>query len=197
MFTGIVQYVALVAAVETTPSGTHLRITCAGAAERLAVDDSVSLAGVCLTVTARDAAGFDLDLVPETLSCTTLGLLRPGTRMDLELAATLNTALGGHLVQGHVDGTGELLRRDAIGDGAELVFRLPAELARYVVRKGFIAVDGVSLTVASVVEDTFTVALIPHTAQHTTLGSLWPGARVNLEVDVLAKYVERLLEARG
>lgn len=196
MFTGIVQYVARVAAVEATPSGTHLRITCAEAAERLAVDDSVSVAGVCLTVTARDAAGFGLDLVPETLSRTTLGLVRPGTPVDLELAATMNTALGGHLVQGHVDGTAELLRRDPIGDGAELVFRLPAELARYLVPKGFIALDGVSLTVASLTADTFTIALIPHTARHTTLGSLQPGAPANLEVDVLAKYVERMLEAR-
>lgn len=197
MFTGIVQHLGRAAAATSTPSGAHLRIECAGAAARLAVDDSVSLAGVCLTVTARDPSGFEVDVVPETLSRTTLGAVRPGARLNLELAATLQTALGGHLVQGHVDGTTELLARKDLGDGAELAFRLPPALARYVVPKGFIALDGVSLTVASLTEDTFAVALIPHTAQHTTLGSLRPGARVNLEADVLAKYVERILGARA
>jgi len=108
----------------------------------------------------------------------------------------MDTALGGHLVQGHVDGTALLVARNAIGGGAELTFQLPPELARYIVPKGFIGLDGVSLTVAAVTADRFEVALIPHTAQHTTLGSLQPGAPVNVEVDVLAKYVERLLEAR-
>jgi riboflavin synthase len=197
VFTGIVKYVARVADVEATGSGVHLRIACPDAAARLAVDDSVSVAGVCLTVTGRDADGFDLDLVPETLSRTTFADVGPRTTVNLELAATMDTALGGHLVQGHIDGTTELLARKDIGDAAELMFRLPPQLARYIVSKGFIAVDGVSLTVASMTPDSFAIALIPHTAQHTTLGRLQPGARVNLEVDVLAKYVERLLEARG
>jgi riboflavin synthase len=197
VFTGIVKYIGQVADVEASASGIRLRVRCAVAAERLAVDDSISVAGVCLTVIARDADGFDLDVVPETLSRTTLGLARPGSSVNLELAVTMDTALGGHLVQGHVDGTALLVARNAIGGGAELTFQLPPELARYIVPKGFIAVDGVSLTVASVAAGAFEVALIPHTAQRTTLGALLPGAEVNLEVDVLAKYVERLLQARG
>lgn len=196
MFTGIVKYVARVEHVETSASGMRLRVQCAAASGRLAVDDSVSVAGVCLTVIAKDADGFAVDVVPETLARTTLGLARPGTAVNLELAATMDTALGGHLVQGHVDGTTQLVARSTIGDGAALTFQLPADLARYVVPKGFIGLDGVSVTVAAVTADRFEVALIPHTAQHTTLGSLQPGAPVNVEVDVLAKYVERLLEAR-
>lgn len=196
MFTGIVKYVARIVDVQASASGSRLQVQCAAAAARLAVDDSVSVAGVCLTVIAKNADGFDLDVVPETLSRTTLGLARPGTAVNLELAATMDTALGGHFVQGHVDGTTQLLERTPIGAGAGLAFQLPPMLARYIVSKGFITLDGVSLTVAAVTADRFDIAVIPHTAEHTTLGSLQPGASVNVEVDVLAKYVERLLEAR-
>lgn len=197
MFTGIVKHVGRLERLEPSESGQRLRVDCAAAAERLAVDDSISVAGVCLTVTRRDAAGFELDVVPETLSRTTLGMARPGNMVNLEPAATLETALGGHLVQGHVDGTSELVARTAVGDGARLTFRLPLELRRYIVAKGFIAIDGVSLTVATVDHDHFEVALIPHTARQTTLGVLDVGANVNIEVDVIAKYVERLLQESG
>lgn len=197
MFTGIVRHVGRLARVEPTASGLRLRIECAAAAERLAVDDSICVAGVCLTVIARDAGAFDVDVVPETLARTTLGAVRPGAMLDLEPAATLETALGGHLVQGHVDATTELITRAAIGDGARLVFRLPPELARYIVAKGSVAIDGVSLTVASVTADDFEIAVIPHTMGQTTLGSLEEGANVNIEVDVIAKYVERLLRERS
>ena len=197
MFTGIVKHLGRLERLEPSDSGRRLRVGCAAVAERLVVDDSVSVAGVCLTVTHRDPAGFELDVVPETLSRTTLGIARPGDMLNLEPAATLATALGGHLVQGHVDGTSELVARTAVGDGAGLTFRLPPDLARYIVVKGFIAIDGVSLTVAAVDRDLFEIALIPHTARQTTLGALQEGAGVNIEVDVNAKYVERLLQESG
>lgn len=197
MFTGIVKHLGRLELVEPTASGLRLRIACAPAAARLAADDSVCVSGVCLTVTASDANAFDVDVVPETLARTTLGTARPGTMLNLEPAATLETALGGHLVQGHVDATTVLIGRSALGDGARLAFRLPSELARYLVAKGSVTIDGVSLTVAAVTRDAFEIAIIPHTMRETTLGRLEEGASVNLEVDVIAKYVERLLQERG
>jgi riboflavin synthase len=133
------------------------------------------------------------DLAPETLARTTLDALRPGEGVNLERPVTLLTRLGGHLVQGHVDGVGELREVRPVPDGRELTFGLPEGTARYVVEKGSIAVDGVSLTVTGVGDDWFGVALIPHTLEVTTLGGLEPGGRVNLEVDLMAKYVERLM----
>jgi len=196
MFTGIVKYVGTLRSAERSSSGLRLRIDCPAAARQLEPDDSICVAGVCLTVTGRDEAAFGVDVVPETLSRTTLGTAPAGTRLNLEPAATLATALGGHRVQGHVDATTELISRAEVGDGARLAFRLPPEVARYVVTKGFITLDGVSLTVAAVAPDRFEIALIPHTASHTSLGALQPGAGVNVEVDVIAKYVERLLQEK-
>jgi len=197
VFTGIVKHIGRLARVELTASGARLRVDCAEAAAKLSVDDSVCVGGVCLTVTARDEHGFDVDAVPETLARTTLGTARAGSMLNLEPAATLETALGGHLVQGHVDATTVLVSRSAIGEGARLLFRLPAGLARYVVAKGSITIDGVSLTVAAVTADVFEIAIIPHTMKETTLGRLEDGASVNIEVDVIAKYVERLLQERS
>ncbi len=196
MFTGIVEEVGVVRHVAETASGRRIEISAERVLERLAVDDSVAVAGVCLTVVARDDRSFSVDAVPETISRTTLGAVARGTRLDLERAATPTTALGGHFVQGHVDATVPLRERHAEGDGARLRFRLPRELARYVVTKGFIALDGVSLTVAALARTSFDVALIPHTASHTTLGSLRVGDSVNVEVDIIGKYIERLLETR-
>ncbi|MBI3521761.1 MAG: riboflavin synthase [Chloroflexi bacterium] len=196
MFTGIVEEIGTVRHSATTPSGMRLEIGCAKVLERLAVDDSVNVSGVCLTVVARDDHSFTADVVPETLSRTTLGRAIRGTHVDLERAATPTTALGGHIVQGHIDATATLRGRRSEGGGARLTFALPKELARYVVEKGFITLDGVSLTVASVSKDAFDVALIPHTATHTTLGSLREGSDVNVETDIIGKYVERLLHAR-
>ncbi len=196
MFTGIVEEIGTVRHVERTPSGARLEIACERVLERLAVDDSVNVAGACLTVVARDDHGFGVDVVPETLARTTLGRAVRGTHLNLERAATPTTALGGHIVQGHVDGTTELRSRQAEGDGAVLRFALPRDLARYVVRKGFVAIDGVSLTVAAVDRDSFDIALIPHSASRTTLGALREGAAVNVETDIIGKYVERLLGAR-
>ena len=156
----------------------------------------MNVAGACLTVVERDDRSFSSDLVPETLARTTLGGLARGARVNLERAATPNTSLGGHFVQGHVDATAKLAARETAGDGARLRFAFPKDLARYVVQKGFITLDGVSLTIAKLGKTFFEIALIPHTAERTTLGTLRVGESVNVEVDVIAKYVERMLRAR-
>jgi riboflavin synthase len=193
VFTGIVEELGTVRHVGATASGSRLEIACARVLDRLSVDDSVNVAGACLTVIDRDDRGFVSDVVPETLARTTLGALMRGSRVNLERAATPETALGGHLVQGHVDGTTKLIARRAEGQGARLRFALPKTTARYVVMKGFITLDGVSLTVAGLGKTFFEIALIPHTNEKTTLGSLRVGEAVNVEVDIVAKYVERLL----
>ena len=193
MFTGIVEELGTVRHVGATESGSRLEIACARVLDRLSVDDSVNVAGACLTVIDRDDRGFVSDVVPETLARTTLGALMRGSRVNLERAATPETALGGHLVQGHVDGTTKLIARRAEGQGARLRFALPKTTARYVVMKGFITLDGVSLTVAGLGKTFFEIALIPHTNEKTTLGALRVGEAVNVEVDIVAKYVERLL----
>jgi riboflavin synthase len=158
--------------------------------------DSIAVNGVCLTVVDVDGDVFTADVMGETLRRTALGALRPGDPVNLERAAALNSRLGGHLVQGHVDGVGVLVAREPAQRWEMVRFRLPAGLARYVVEKGSIAVDGVSLTVAEVGDDWFAVGLIPTTQKLTTLGAKSVGDPVNLEVDVLAKYVERLLGDR-
>ncbi|HKY49830.1 MAG TPA: riboflavin synthase [Candidatus Limnocylindria bacterium] len=193
MFTGIVEEIGTVRHVGSTPSGARLEVACAKVLERLAIDDSINVAGACLTVVERDDRGFVSDVVPETIARTTLGGLLRGSRVNLERAATAQTALGGHLVQGHVDGTTKLVARRAEGEGARLRFALPKAIARYIVMKGFVTVDGVSLTVAGLGKTFFEIALIPHTAERTTLGALGVGETVNIEVDIVAKYVERLL----
>lgn len=197
MFTGIVEEIGTVRHVAESPSGRRLEIGAERVLDRLAVDDSISVAGACLTVVVRDDRSFTVDVVPETLSRTTLGRLSRGSHVDLERAATPTTALGGHIVQGHVDATTKLLSRQAEGDGARLRFALPKDLGRYVVEKGFITLDGVSLTVAALAKTTFDIALIPHSARGTTLGTLREGDLVNVEVDIIAKYVERLLQRSG
>ncbi len=196
MFTGIIEEIGTVKHMAPTASGTRLEIACTRVMERLEVDDSVAVAGTCLTVVARDDRSFATDVVPETLARTSIGSLTRGSRVNLEAAATPTTALGGHFVQGHVDATTRLMTREPEGEGARLRFGLPKGLARYVVQKGFITVDGVSLTVARLGKTFFEIALIPHTARQTTLGTLRVGESVNLEVDVLAKYVERIVRAR-
>lgn len=193
MFTGIVEEIGTVRHVGPTKSGSRLEIACARVLDRLSVDDSVNVAGACLAVIDRDDRGFASDVVPETIARTTLSGLMRGSHVNLERAATPETALSGHLVQGHVDGTAKLVARRAEGQGARLRFALPKTAARYVVMKGLITIDGVSLTVASLGKTYFEVALIPHTAERTTLGALGVGEMVNIEVDIVAKYVERLL----
>ncbi len=196
MFTGIVEEIGTVRHIEPTRSGSRIEVAATRVMSRLAIDDSISVAGTSLTVIGRDDRSFTADVVPETLSLTTLSALTRGSRVNLELAATPETALGGHFVQGHVDATAKLLTRTAEGEGARLRLALPKALGRYVVLKGFITLDGVSLTVARLGKTFFEIALIPHTAERTTLGSLHPGEAVNVEVDVIAKYVERIVRKR-
>jgi riboflavin synthase len=161
------------------------------------VGASIAVNGTCLTVVANDGETLAFDLSEETKSRTSLQRLRPGDRVNLERPVTLATRLGGHVVQGHVDGVGEVAQRDADGvGGARVRVRVPVALLRYLVEKGSITVDGVSLTVAELHEDGITVALIPHTLSVTTLGTAAPGDHVNLEVDVIARYVERWMEGR-
>lgn len=170
-------------------------------ASRLSLGASLAVSGVCLTVTdlAPHGDGFRtvVELSPETLARTTLGALREGSEVNLEPALRMGDPLGGHWVQGHVDGTATVVGRRDLADHRVLAFSLPPNLAPFLVEKGSVTVDGVSLTVASPPTDRFEVALIPHTLAVTTLGRLAAGDRVNLEVDVLAKYVHRILEARG
>ena len=195
MFTGIVGEIGTVRHAGPNASGLRLEIASSAVAQDLGIDASVNVAGACLTVVERDTHGFTVDLVAETLARTTLGRAIRGTRVNLESAATPTTALGGHFVQGHIDATAKLVaRRDEGGGAARLRFALPPGLARYVVMKGFITVDGLSLTIAGLGKTFFEIALIPHTAERTTLGALVPGDLVNLETDVLAKYVERLVK---
>ena len=158
--------------------------------------DSISVNGVCLTVIDNVDGVFTADVMGETLRRSSLGVLKPGGQVNLERAATVGSRLGGHLVQGHVDGVGRILTREPADEWEVLTFALPPELARYVVEKGSITVDGVSLTVMAVTADTFSVGLIPTTLKLTVLGSKSAGDPVNLEVDVIAKYVEKMLGGR-
>jgi riboflavin synthase len=193
MFTGLVQDRGRIEAVDTTADGVRLRVRTALASE-LREGDSVAVEGVCLTATAVEPAGFDADVMTETLRRSTLGDLRAGSSANVELPLRAGDRLGGHVVQGHVDGIGEIGDVTQEGFSRRLFVLAPAELLRYVVEKGSIAVAGVSLTVADVSDEGFAVALIPETLERTTLGDLEGGDRVNLEVDVLAKHVEKLLE---
>jgi riboflavin synthase len=192
MFTGLVEGQGTIAAVHPQSGGTRLTVT-APWLDDVAEGDSVAVNGCCLTAAEVTGDGFTADLVAETLRRTTLGRLAPGDTVNLERPLTAGARLGGHIVQGHVDGVGEVLAVTPAGDGAEITVGLDPGLARYVVEKGSIAIDGVSLTVAGTGPDRFTVALIPTTLAVTTLGARRPGDQVQLEVDVVAKYVERLL----
>jgi riboflavin synthase len=199
MFTGIVEGTGTVAAlaVAADGSGARLEVEASFLAGDLRLGESVAVNGCCVTVAEATAAGFAADLVAETLGRTALGRLTAGDTVNLERPMTLGGRLGGHLVQGHVDGVARVVDRTPVGDGEEVRIELPADLARYVVEKGSIAVDGVSLTVAGVGPGWFTVALVPHTLEVTTLGRRRPGDPVQLEVDVIAKYVERLVAPFG
>ena len=193
MFTGLIQEAGVVAELAPAPEGARLVISASAVLEDLAVGDSVAVNGACLTAVEVSAGGFAADCVAETLRRTALGSLGAGERVNLERPMRLGDRLDGHMVQGHVDGVGRVRATRGEGESTILEIAPPAGLLRYIVEKGSVAVDGVSLTVAERLPDAFTVALIPHTMEVTTLG---PGARdraVNLEVDVLAKYVESLV----
>ena len=195
MFTGIVEGTGTVAALAVADdgSGARLEVKAAWLAGDLRPGESVAVDGCCLTVAEATAARFAADLVAETLRRTALAGLAAGARVNLERPLALGGRLGGHLVQGHVDGVARIIDRTPVGDGEEVRIELPPDLERYLVEKGSIAVDGVSLTVAGVGTGWFAVALVPHTLKVTTLGDRRPGDLVQLEVDVVAKYVERLI----
>jgi riboflavin synthase len=192
VFTGIVRERGRVAAAERDGDGLRLRVEAPGTAANAAPGDSIAVAGCCLTVTTTANGSLEFDAVPETIARTNLGRLAAGAEVNLEPALRAGEPLGGHFVQGHVDGTARVERLEPEGDGARLTLELPPELLRYCVEKGSIAVDGVSLTIAALRDDGVEIALVPFTLGHTTLGAAVSGDELNVEVDLLAKYAERL-----
>ncbi|MFQ5693216.1 MAG: riboflavin synthase [Nitrospinota bacterium] len=193
MFTGIIEHMGTVASIRTGPDGARLSIAAPEAAKELRMGDSVAVNGACLTKVGGDDRTFDVDVSPETLRKTSLGALRKGDAVNLELALRLGDRLGGHLVSGHVDAVGRIGGRRPERDSEIVTIEAPPEVMRYIVPKGSVSVDGISLTVAEREGDRFRVAIIPHTAERTTLLRKKPGDPVNLEADLIGKYVERLL----
>jgi len=195
MFTGIVEDVGVVASLSPLRAGKAIAITTNLPEEGMAPGDSVSVSGVCLTVTKKEAGRFTADVSTETLSKSTIGSLKPGAAVNLERALTLSGRLGGHIVYGHVDGIGVI--REIKPEGEARVFHIQADpsIMKFIVYKGAIAVDGISLTVSTVRRDGFELAIIPTTLERTTLKDARPGARVNLETDIIGKYVSRYLDA--
>jgi riboflavin synthase len=199
MFTGIVSDLGEILEVEEKAEGLRrLKIACGYDPDSIDIGASIACSGVCLTVVERGRTGnrsaFAVDAAAETLRVTTAGTWRRGLKLNLERALRLGDELGGHMVSGHVDGIAELISRDDFLDSAALTFRVPNLLARFIAAKGSVALDGVSLTVNAVDGGTFSVLIIPHTLKVTTLGALAPGARVNIEIDQMARYAARLLD---
>jgi len=193
MFTGIVQSVGLIRAIEPKAGDVTIDVrTPSMSLESVTAGDSIAVNGVCLTVTSMDAGSFRADVSRETLAMTTLGRWEPGTRVNLEKALLAGQPLGGHYVTGHVDGVGRVVGRRDDARSVRVEFEVPAPLAKYVARKGSVCVDGVSLTVNGVLGSRFDVNLVPHTLDVTILGDYQPGTAVNIEVDIIARYLERL-----
>ncbi len=201
MFTGIVSDIGEVVAVNERAEGLRqLVIASSYDSSTIAIGASIACGGICMTAVATGMSGsrhtFSVDAAAETLRLTTVGSWRQGTRVNLERSLKMGDELGGHLVSGHVDGLAELVAREDLTDMAQLTLRVPHALARFIAQKGSVALDGVSLTVNAVADDTFSVLIIPHTLTVTTFGTLKPGAAINLEVDVMARYAARLMETR-
>ncbi|MFG2028250.1 riboflavin synthase [Streptomyces sp. NPDC048825] len=197
MFTGIVEELGEVTAVENLDDASRFRLRGPVVTEGARHGDSIAVNGVCLTVVDHEGDEFTADVMAETLNRSSLGVLTVGSRVNLERPMAVGERLGGHIVQGHVDGTGEIIERKPSDNWEIVKISLPEDLRRYVVEKGSITVDGISLTVVDAGPDYFTISLIPTTLALTTLGRKQPGDPVNLEVDVIAKYVERLLGSQG
>jgi riboflavin synthase len=193
MFTGLIEDLGTVRELRKGSDSARLSVATAIPMDELELGASIAVNGICLTVTNFGGGSFTADVSPETLSRSNLGALLPGSRVNLERALRLGDRLGGHWVSGHVDAVGTLEQAQRDGNAWRLTFRLPTEVNRYVVEKGSVAIDGISLTVNSVGDETFSVAIIPHTLALTTLKEAKVGARVNIETDILGKYVERLL----
>jgi riboflavin synthase len=196
MFTGIVEEIGLIASIDQRVGATSLVIQCETALKGTRVGDSIAINGVCLTVIDLNHHSFTTEAVPETLHRTNLGHLQQGSPVNLERALTLDRVMGGHYVQGHIDGIARIERLEPEGEALNYYFKTSAELLRYIVPKGFVTVDGASLTVVDADDQGFSVTLIPHTQQWTVIGKEQVGYRVNVEVDILGKYVEKLIGER-
>ena len=196
MFTGIIEDLGTVESLKPTDQGAVISIHTSIPVAEISIGDSITVNGACLTVISKSAGRFAMDVSAETLRCTGLGTLKPGSRVNLERCLTLGKLLGGHLVSGHVDGTGRVVAIKPEGDSKLFTFEVAPEQARYLVEKGSVAIDGTSLTIFSLKDCNFSVEVIPHTLRCTTLGFLQPGDSVNIENDMLVKYVERILVAR-
>jgi riboflavin synthase len=197
MFTGIIEAIGSIVVIDKVGGDRRMRFESPGYFRGANVGDSIAVSGVCLTAIKLDDDHFSADLSGETLKATTAGAWKVGEAVNLERALTPSKPLGGHLVSGHVDGVGKLLARREEARSWRMDFETPAELARYIARKGSICIDGISLTVNEVSATQFSVNIIPHTLAQTTLGQRYRGDAVNLEVDLIARYLERLLEARS
>jgi riboflavin synthase len=195
MFTGIIEELGTVASLELRETGARIVISASVVTSDVQDGDSIAVNGVCLTALDTSPRGFSADVSQETLDRSTLGRLRPGSPVNLERAVTPATRLGGHIVQGHVDGRGHFVSAVQSGDFYTVRIGFPSELSRYFVHKGSVAVEGISLTIASLEEEHFEIAIIPKTWELTNLSTLSPGDAVNLEADIIAKYVERMLKA--
>ena len=197
MFTGLIEETGRITGIDTRPDGRRLRVRARAVLEDTRTGDSLALNGCCLTVVDRGGDEFSVDVVPETLARTTVGGWEPGARVNLERALRLDARMGGHLVQGHVDGVGMVRAVAREGEGRRVTVEVPDDLARFVAEKGSLAIDGVSLTVARCKRTVCEIALIPHTLKVTVAGDWVAGTRVNLEVDLIARYLARLLDESG
>jgi riboflavin synthase len=193
MFTGLIQAIGVVQQISETAEGRLLRIECPGLINEIAVDDSIATNGVCLTATAIEHDGFIAHAIHTTLGKTSIGSLQQGERVNLELALRAVDRLGGHMVQGHVNAVGSVMAIDVRGDNWQMRVAFPESLRKYMILEGSITLDGISLTIAELSDDNLMVSIIPHTLQHTTLGDKQVGSVLNIEVDIMAKYIENFL----